>query len=41
MEEKDYATAYKNDGRKIIKLGINFDEEKRNIVDWKILAQHK
>ena len=36
IEQKDYATAYKDDGRKIIKLGLNFDEDKRNITDWKM-----
>ena len=36
IEEKDYATAYKDDGRKVIKLGLNFDEEKRNITEWKM-----
>ncbi len=37
IEEKDYATAYKDDGRKVIKLGLSFDEEKRNIVEWKMV----
>jgi len=31
IEGKDYATAYKDDGRKVIKLGLSFDEDKRNI----------
>ena len=34
IEQKDYATIYKDDGRKIIKLGLNFDEDKRNITEW-------
>lgn len=34
IEQKDYATVYKDDGRKIIKLGLNFDEDKRNITEW-------
>ena len=36
IEQKDYASTYKDDGRKVFKLGLNFDEVKRNITDWKI-----
>ena len=36
IEKKDYATAYKGDGRKVIKLALNFDEDQRNITDYKI-----
>ncbi len=35
MKEKNYAEKYKNKGKEIILLGINFDTKKRNIADWK------
>ncbi len=31
IKEKDYASKYMNEGKEIILVGINFDEEKRNI----------
>jgi len=31
IKEKDYASKYMNDGKEIILVGINFDEEVRNI----------
>ena len=35
IDSKDYALPYKHDGRKIVKVGINFSTEKRTIVEWK------
>jgi hypothetical protein len=34
IEDKGYATPYLSDGRKIIKLGINFSTETRTVSDW-------
>lgn len=34
IEEKGYASAFSSDGRKIIKVGINFSEETRSIDRW-------
>ncbi len=39
IEEKNYVAPYVADGRKIIKVGVNFSSETRNITDWKI-AEH-
>ena len=39
IERKEYALQWKNDGRKIFKIGVNFSSETRNISDWKILEQ--
>ncbi len=36
IEEKNYAAPYVSDGRKIIKVGVNFSSETRNITDWLI-----
>jgi hypothetical protein len=35
IEEKGYATPYLADGREVIKLGINFSTDTRNISEWK------
>ncbi len=35
IREKGYADPYKEGGKKILLLGINFDTEKRNIAEWK------
>jgi hypothetical protein len=35
IEEKGYATPYLADGREVVKLGINFSTEARNVSDWK------
>jgi len=35
IEEKDYALIYADSGKKIVKVGIIFSRETRNIVDWK------
>ncbi|GHU16228.1 ATPase AAA [Spirochaetia bacterium] len=34
INEKNYALSYQEPGKKIIKLGIEFDKEKRNIGRW-------
>ncbi|MDM8550393.1 ATP-binding protein [Desulfobacterales bacterium HSG2] len=36
IREKGYADPYRQCGKKIILMGINFDSEKRNIIEWKI-----
>ena len=36
IEEKDYAKAFANDTRKVIKVGINFSEDQRSIEDWEV-----
>lgn len=35
IEDKGYATPYLADGRTVIKIGINFSTETRNISEWK------
>lgn len=37
IEEKGYAKAFMNDGRKLFKIGINFSTEKKLIDDWKVV----
>ena len=39
IEEKGYVLGYKQDGRRVFKIGVNFSSETRNISDWKILEQ--
>lgn len=34
IDEKDYAGKYLSDSRKVIKAGVDFSSEKRNIDDW-------
>ena len=36
INEKDYAGRFKMDGRKLIKVGVNFSSKEKNIVDWKV-----
>ena len=36
IDEKDYAGRFKMDGRKLIKVGVNFSSKEKNIVDWKV-----
>ena len=36
IEEKDYDAPYRNDGRKIVNVGLSFSQESRNINDWTI-----
>lgn len=35
IEDKGYAAPYKADPRKVLKIGVNFQSEKRNIGEWK------
>ena len=39
-QEKDYAGKYKADNRKIIKTGVNFSSEKKNIDEWKVVTDN-
>jgi len=34
IEEKGYASAFVSDGRKVIKVAINFSDETRSIERW-------
>lgn len=36
IENKEYALQWDYDGRKVIKIGINFSSEQRNITEWEI-----
>ena len=37
IESKQYAIPYQADGRRIVKVGVNFDSETRTIGEWKIV----
>ena len=34
INSKDYPIAYKNDGRKIVKVAVNYSSEKEQLDDW-------
>jgi hypothetical protein len=34
IEERDYAGKYSLSGKKVIKVGVEFDNEKRNVRRW-------
>ncbi len=36
IEEKQYALQFKQDRRKVFKIGVSFSSETRRIEDWKI-----
>ncbi|MGI6232867.1 MAG: AAA family ATPase [Prevotella sp.] len=36
IDDKGYTIPYEHDGRRIVKVGINFSSEERTITDWKI-----
>jgi len=36
IKRKDYALKYANSGKKIVKIGIVFSREERNIIEWKL-----
>ncbi len=36
IDEKDYAGRFKMDGRKLIKVGVNFSSKEKNITEWKV-----
>ena len=40
IEDRDYDLIYRDSGRKIIKLGIIFSREKRNIIEWCIKGEN-
>jgi hypothetical protein len=37
IESKNYAIPYQSDGRRIVKIGVNFDSATRTIGGWKIV----
>ncbi|MBR6200709.1 MAG: ATP-binding protein [Spirochaetales bacterium] len=37
IEDKDYAVGYEASGKNVVKIGVAFDTEKRNIADWKMI----
>jgi hypothetical protein len=37
IQEKRYAAPYQSGDKKIVLIGINFDSEKRNLAEWKIV----
>lgn len=37
IESKQYAIPYQSDGRRIVKIGVNFDSATRTIGEWKIV----
>ncbi|NDV64174.1 ATP-binding protein [Bacteroides sp. 224] len=39
INNKGYLIPYEADGRKLVKIGVNFNSEERNIGEWKIEAQ--
>ena len=39
IEDKDYAKPFDTDERKLFKIGINFNTEKRLIDDWKVVER--
>ena len=39
IESKNYAIPYQPDGRRIVKIGVNFDSATRTIGEWKILTE--
>lgn len=34
INDKDYAVSFASDGRELIKIGVNFSSEMRNIEKW-------
>ena len=34
INSKDYAIAYKSDGRKIVKVGVNYSSEQKQLSEW-------
>lgn len=34
IADKDYAKAFADDNRKVVKVGVNFSEDQRSIEDW-------
>ncbi|UTC51488.1 ATP-binding protein [Treponema sp. OMZ 855] len=36
IKEKEYAAKYQMDGKKVVLIGVGFDEQKRTIKDWQV-----
>ena len=36
IDEKGYLLSYQADGRKVVKVGVAFEKEERNIGEWMI-----
>ena len=36
IEQKDYARIYAEDERRIVKVGLNFSEDRKSMEDWKV-----
>lgn len=41
IDERGYAEKYRMDGRPLVKVGISFSSEERNITDWKSVLSEK
>ncbi len=37
IDERGYLLPYKADGRKLVKIGVSFSKEERNLDAWKIV----
>jgi hypothetical protein len=37
ISEKGYAVAYQADGRAVVKVGVEFDKETRNLGRWLVV----
>ena len=37
IESKNYAIPFQSDGRRIVKIGVNFDSATRTVGEWKIV----
>lgn len=36
IDQKDYAKIFAEDGRRIVKIGLNFSEDRRSLEPWKV-----
>ena len=41
IERKNYAARYGLTGKRVVKVGVNFDTAVRNITDWEISEDYK
>jgi len=39
IKKKNYAAKYAASGRRVILFGVNFDSEKRQIDDWRVVPE--
>ena len=39
IDSKGYAIPFQADGRKMFKIGVNFDSKTRSVGDWKVVAE--